>query len=193
LTLRVHVMGASGSGATTIGRRLAEAVAAPHFDTDDFYWRPTDPPFIEKRPIPERRALMREVFAPGPRWVLSGSLDGWGDPFVPLFDRVVFVSTPDAVRLPRLRQREALRLGGDPDAERAMEQFLDWAAQYETGGASVRSRARHEIWLAGIPCPVIRVDGAGELGAICAGILAALPEAPTHASDIGVLADWRGS
>ena len=185
-------MGASGSGATTIGRRLAEALAAPHFDTDDFYWKPTDPPFIEKRPIPERRALMREVFVPGPRWVLSGSLDGWGDAFVPDFDRVVFVSTPDAVRLPRLRQREALRLGGDPDSERAMEGFLDWAAQYETGGASIRSRARHEIWLAGLPCPVIRVDGSGELGAICATILGALSAADGPGPDASALTGSTG-
>ena len=55
---RLHVFGPSGAGTSTLGRTLAECLASQHFDTDDFYWVPTDPPFRDKRPIPERRGLM---------------------------------------------------------------------------------------------------------------------------------------
>ncbi len=156
---RVHTLGASGAGVTTLGRALAQAWAVPHHDTDDYYWRPTDPPFRTPRPVPERLALMEALFLPRPAWVLSGALTGWGDPLVPRFDRVVFLLTDTATRLARLEAREALRSGdaGDPAAH---AEFLAWAAAYDTGGPEMRSRARQETWLATLPVPVLRLDGA---------------------------------
>ena len=74
-TRRLHIMGASGAGVTTLGRALADTLGLPHHDTDDYYWRPTDPPYRETRSIPDRLRLMHELFLPRPSWVLSGSLD----------------------------------------------------------------------------------------------------------------------
>ena len=47
---RVHVFGASGSGTTTLGRALAEALGSVHLDTDAYFWESTDPPFTTIRP-----------------------------------------------------------------------------------------------------------------------------------------------
>jgi hypothetical protein len=45
---------------------------------------------------------------------LSGSRgEGWGDSIIPLLDFVVFISTPNEVRLQRLRDREARHFGVD--------------------------------------------------------------------------------
>jgi adenylate kinase family enzyme len=33
---RIHIMGASGAGVTSLGRALADALAIPHHDTDDY-------------------------------------------------------------------------------------------------------------------------------------------------------------
>ena len=100
-------MGASGAGVTTLGRALAETLAIPHHDTDDYFWRPTTPPYREKREVADRLRLMREVFLDRADWVLSGSLDGWGTSIVSFFDLVVFLYAPTEVRLRRLREREA--------------------------------------------------------------------------------------
>ena len=56
---------------------------------------------------------MREVFLPRADWVLSGSLEGWGDVFIPVFDLVVLLTTPREIRLQRLRAREATHFGPD--------------------------------------------------------------------------------
>ena len=56
--MRVHIFGASGSGTSTLARAHAEAMSCVHFDVDDFYWMPTDPPFELKRPIAERIELL---------------------------------------------------------------------------------------------------------------------------------------
>jgi len=91
---RINIMGASGSGATALGRALADALAVPHHDSDDYFWVPTTPPYREKRDAAERLQLMREVFLGRVDWVLSGSVDDWGAPIVPFFDLVVFWSCP---------------------------------------------------------------------------------------------------
>jgi adenylate kinase family enzyme len=104
-TRRIHVMGASGSGVTTLGRALADALALPCHDSDDYFWLPTTPPYRVQRDVAERLRLMEAMFLPRADWVLSGSLAGWGDPIIAKFDLVVFLRTPREIRLTRLRAR----------------------------------------------------------------------------------------
>jgi hypothetical protein len=96
--------------------------------------------------------------------VLSGSLCGWGDPLIPEFDLVVFVVTPTAVRLARLRAREVQRYGPEAIASggplhQAHIEFMDWAARYDTGGPEMRSVALHQGWMSNLPCVTLRLDG----------------------------------
>ena len=72
---RLHVIGASGSGTTTLARALADFWSVPHADADDYFWEPSDPPYVVRRPEADRLALMRSVFVPREAWVLSGSID----------------------------------------------------------------------------------------------------------------------
>jgi hypothetical protein len=68
---RLHVLGASGSGTTTLARALANHWSAPHADADDYFWLSTDPPYVERRPEADRLRLMREVFVAREAWVLN--------------------------------------------------------------------------------------------------------------------------
>lgn len=173
---RIHITGASGAGVTTLGRALADALALPHHDTDDYYWKPTEPPYRDKRASGDRVRLMQEMFVPRAGWVLSGSLDGWGDVLVPCFDLVVFLKTPPELRVNRLRMREATRFGADsigPGGWRFEEAaaFFDWALHYEDGTQEGRSLARHEAWLAKLPCPVLRLEGSRPVGELVGEVL----------------------
>jgi adenylate kinase family enzyme len=176
-TRRIHLTGASGAGVTTLGRALASDLAVPHHDTDDYYWCPTDPPYREKRAIPDRIRLMREMFLDRPAWVLSGALESWGGTVQGYFDLVVFLRTDTDLRVARLRDREARRLA-QPDrngpAGPETESFLHWAAGYERGGLAGRSLQRHEIWLASLDCPVLRLDGGRPVAELVAAVHGAL-------------------
>jgi adenylate kinase family enzyme len=108
---RIHILGASGSGTTTLGRTLAERLQCPHFDTDDYFWLPTDPPYTHQRERTERQQLLMDDLTTQEHWVLSGSLCGWGDVAIPLFELVVFLWIPQDIRMERLRQREHARFG----------------------------------------------------------------------------------
>ena len=164
-TCRVHITGASGCGVTTLGHALADAAALPHHDSDDYYWQPTTPPYRDKRTADDRLRLMREMFLDRPAWVLTGSLDGWGDPIIPFFDLAVFLRTDQDVRLQRLRAREIRRYGAEaicPGGSHhdVAEEFIEWASHYDDGTREGRSLKRHEAWLATLPCPILRLDGA---------------------------------
>jgi len=179
---RIHIVGASGSGATSLGRAVADALALPHHDTDDYFWQPTVPPYQKKRERAERLRLMQEVFLPRADWVLSGSLEGWGDVIIPYFDLVIFLSTPRQIRLQRLRAREATHFGSEAVApggwrHQDTEDFVEWAAHYEDGDREGRSSAKHEAWLATLPCPVLRLDGSRPLPQLVAACAAALGRA----------------
>ena len=163
-TRRIHILGASGAGVTTLGRALADALATPHHDTDDYFWCPTNPPYRETREVADRLRLMHEMFLDRSDWVLSGSLVGWGEPIVPLFDLVVFVSVPTEIRLQRLRDRETRRFGVEAVSpggwrHQETEEFIEWASHYDDGSREGRNLPRHQAWLATLPCRVMHVDG----------------------------------
>ena len=166
--MRVHIVGASGAGTTTLGRALAGQLGVAHLDTDDYFWLPSTPDFQVIRERSERQALLGGDLRRHPGWTLSGSLCGWGDPFIPLFDLVVFLWVPPDVRLARLRQRELARYGpavepGGPLHDRT-EAFLAWAATYDEGlEPPERCRRLHEEWLAALPCPVVRFHDAASV------------------------------
>lgn len=168
---RIHLFGASGAGTTSIGRAVAARLGCPCFDTDDYYWAPTEEPFTEARPIPERLRLMRADLEAAPRWVLGGSLHSWGSPLAPLLDLAVFVTVPHALRMERLRAREYARFGrrmlpGGDHCEDTRE-FLDWAAAYDEAppGFEGRCLADHLAWMKTLPCPVYRLDNSGSFEA----------------------------
>ncbi|MGC9371273.1 MAG: adenylate kinase [Paracoccaceae bacterium] len=182
---RLHILGASGTGCSTLARALADHLGSQAFDVDDFYWRPSDPPFADKRPIRERLALMEEMFLPRSDWILSGSCIGWGDAIVPRLTHVIFLTMPAGMRLARLRRRERRRFGKaiEPGGHRAeaFRSFLDWAMSYDDPVFTGRSRHLHEAWLAGLDCPVIRLDAAEPPDRLTAQALAALDPAPAGA------------
>lgn len=160
--MRVHILGASGSGVTTLGRALAEQLKCPCFDCDDYFWLPTQSPYRIKRQREQRQALLQSDLTMSDAWVLSGSACGWGDVFIPLFDLVVYLWLPREVRLERLRQREHAIFGDDmlPGGvmHEAHQNFMEYAACYDDADESMRSRQLHEKWLSQLSCPVLRIE-----------------------------------
>ena len=165
-------MGASGAGTTTLARAMADHWAVPHADADDFYWVPSNPPYVEKRPEAARVALMEELFLPREAWVLSGSMLGWGDDVVARCDAVVFLTLDPAERLRRLEARERTRRIGQAVDEAPWAAFLEWARGYDDPAFDGRSRIAHERWLAGLDCPVLRLDSEAPPGVLRDEVLA---------------------
>jgi adenylate kinase family enzyme len=173
---RVHVLGASGSGTSTLARALANHWSVPHADADDYFWLPTNPPYVHKRSEIDRVRLMRQVFVPREAWVLTGSMLGWGEEVVDECEAIIFLTLDPTERLRRLEAREVLRRGGDAFDEEAWSTFVEWARGYDDPSFNGRSRVVHERWLADRRQPVLRLDSAASQEALVAEVLQWEPE-----------------
>jgi adenylate kinase family enzyme len=175
---RIHILGASGSGTSTLGAALAWCLGVPHTDADSLYWLPTDPPFTTPRPPQERQALLSRKLPVSEPWVFSGAATRWTASLEPYCHLVVFLHLDPAVRMARLRQREAARYGAriSPNGDMAAinAAFIAWADAYDNAGSLRNGRQTHEAWLADQPAPVLRLDSEAPIGHLVEATLAML-------------------
>ncbi|GKU24466.1 hypothetical protein CFOLD11_12920 [Clostridium folliculivorans] len=163
----IHIYGASGSGTSTLGKFISEQLGYTFMDTDDYFWLPTDPKYIEKRDKAEWLQMMKKDILHSDKVAISGSLVDWGDELIPYFTLAVRVVTDKNVRIERLKKREKknfgsrIELGGDM-YKNHME-FIEWAAAYDTGDTNMRSKAEHDQWEQLLKCKQITVNGEEDL------------------------------
>ena len=75
--LKIFIMGASGSGTTTLGAALSQELSLRHEDSDNFFWEQTDPPFTTPRDAEALHKLFYQ-YAKFDFFVLSGDILNWG-------------------------------------------------------------------------------------------------------------------
>ena len=163
----IHIFGASGSGTTTLGKKICEETGYTHMDTDDYFWMPAEPEFTQKRPVKERIELMKNDIEKSENVVLSGSLTDWGDELIPYFTLAIRIEMRQSVRIERLRKREKERYGSriEPGGDLYKEHiaFIEWASSYDDGGLDIRSKALHDEIEKSFQCKIIYLDGENEL------------------------------
>ena len=163
----IHIVGASGAGTSTLGQALEREYSYKWLDTDEYFWEKTNPPFVKSLPHEVRVKLIGAAIKEHQKCVISGSLCGWGDVFIPRFDLVVFVDTPTDIRIKRLEKRETERFGErifkSGDMYENHIDFIEWAKGYDANNDG-RCRKVHEEWFKLLQCPLLRVDGTKPIG-----------------------------
>lgn len=157
---KIHILGASGSGASTLGNELTLLLPHKCYDSDDYYWIER---FTKQREPKDRLRLLKEDLSFSEQWIFSGAVCGWGDELKSEFDLVIFLYVPKKIRLHRLKEREFQRYGdtilpGGNNYEQS-KAFLNWASLYDEAGLKVRSKSLHEYWMSDLTCPVLRIEG----------------------------------
>lgn len=157
---RIHILGASGSGTSTLGSELSLLLPYAILDSDDYFWAEK---FTKQREQKDRIQLLKEDLSKYNQWILSGAVCGWGDELKPCFDLVIFLFIPKEIRLQRLKEREFQRYGdailpGGSKFEQ-FKTFIEWASLYDEAGLEVRSKALHEQWMSDLSCPILRIEG----------------------------------
>jgi adenylate kinase family enzyme len=160
--MKIHLLGPSCSGTSTLGKLIAEIYKIPWYDTDDIFWIKTDPPFTQKRETSERIKILQEILEKNSSLVLSGSAMGWGDFIKDYFDIIIYKYVEQEIRIKRLLTRETNRYGNriDPgnDMYEIHKEFVEWNKKYETGGMEMRSRQSELSWIKDVKCKIIRLE-----------------------------------
>lgn len=161
---RILIFGASGSGATSLASKLSERMRIPHFDTDDYFWLPSNPPYRTFREPAERDRLIESDLADAGQWVLSGSIWSWGNSLVKELDLAIYLHALKEVRLTRILERDQRNYGSAIEPGGSMYtqycRFIKWASMYddEGGGVNIRSHQKHELWMSKLPCSVLKLE-----------------------------------
>lgn len=158
------ILGASGTGKTTLARALGERLSVPPFDSDDYHHAPSDPPYTHPRSPEERCRLLERDLLPLPSWTLSGGAIAWTPRPAIEPTMLVFLSLPTELRIERLLVRERARFGdrrlpgGDMEGEH--REFMAWTRGYDDGSSEgINTRPIHEALLRAARCAVVRIEG----------------------------------
>lgn len=161
--MKIHIMGASCAGSTTLGNALSERSGRPYFDTDDFFWEKSEVPYAVRRDALARSRMLQEAISLSDDCIVGGSLISWGEQWSSMFDLVVFLYVPEEIRMERLVQRELERYGDiiytDPERSRRFREFYDWASKYDDRDFTGRNVGIHEEWLSRLSCRVVEIRG----------------------------------
>jgi len=168
-SLAILIFGAAGSGTTTLGRELARKLDLFHIDIDDYSWEDTKLTYAKRLPHAKRIVPLETAIENcDTRFVMTGSICGWGDIFIPLFDAAIFMTTPTDMRMERLQKREyqifGERICEGGDMHESHTAFIRYASTYDTGKPPDRCLELHEKWIEVLPCPVFRIDGSLDYG-----------------------------
>lgn len=165
--MKIHIFGASGAGVTTLGHALSKKLNIPYFDSDEYFWVTSNPPFTKKRIPEERNNLVKSALKETDSWIFGGSSLKWGEDVFPEFDLVVFLWIPSEIRIERLKKRELERYGEvihtNPERIKLYQEFLDWAVNYdvdpEVSGFTGRSLKVHEDWMKQVKSKILEIRG----------------------------------
>lgn len=130
---RIAIVGTTGSGKTTLARRVAQRCQIPHIELDALQWEPNWTP-AEPQVFRDRVTAALN----GDRWVVDGNYSAVRDIVWGRADTVVFLDYPFGLVLRRLLKR-TLR--------RSLKQEELWNGNRETFRQSFFSRDSILVWM----------------------------------------------
>lgn len=158
--MKIHIIGASGTGKSTLAKYISEQQGINWIDTDTYLWK--DDRFKENRPIEERKEMYAKDMAVEDNYAASGSVFSWLPKGYNDRDLLVFLHLDEAVRMKRLRKREQQRGNRMWRDDRGQEtnDFLEWCKTYTTARdkSSVGTYAEHAYQIELAASPVLQLD-----------------------------------
>ena len=107
---RLHLVGSSGAGKTTVGRRVAAALGLPFVDLDDLFWDPGWRDVGHAELARRLQAALPALDAPDAGWVIAGNYGPTTEPCVwPHLTHLVVLDLPLPTVLARTGWRTLAR------------------------------------------------------------------------------------
>lgn len=158
--MKIQIIGASGTGKSTLAKYIGEQQAIKWIDTDNYLWKGST--FTENRPVEERKRMYAQDMVSSDHYVASGSVFSWLPEGFNDRGLLVFLSLNESVRMERLIHREHernSRLWKD-DEGRDTNDFLEWCKTYwiAVDKSAVGTYAEHAYQMAISQSPVLKLD-----------------------------------
>ena len=127
---RILIFGNSGSGKSTMARRLSADLNVPHLDLDQLAW---SSPGVRK-PLAESVRVLEEFRTQQPEWIAEGCYGDLIDFLVPHATELRFLNpgTETCVRNCRARPWEPAKYASRDEQDAKLDFLVTWVRQYET-------------------------------------------------------------
>jgi adenylate kinase family enzyme len=103
--MKIHLIGGSGSGKTTIAARLSARFELPVLDLDILFWNQKAPIPYATKATPEERDLALDTFITQPNWIVEGVYYSWLLTSFRQADHILVLTTPLWLRQIRIVRR----------------------------------------------------------------------------------------
>ena len=131
--MKIHIIGASGSGKTYLANCLAKKYNVQCFDLDNLFWD-NSASYGTKRPSDERDALLHEILMKED-WIMEGVYYAWCDSIFEDADRIYVLEISPGIckrRIVKRFLRRKLKLEpGKKETINSLIALLNWTGRYQ--------------------------------------------------------------
>lgn len=133
-SMKIHIIGCSGSGKTYLSKRLSEKYNIPRFDLDDIHWDNTVNSYGVKMPVDRRSVLFEEILQ-SESWIIEGVYCGWVGKGFKDADIIYVLDMPEYLYKWRIIQRFIKRkIGiekGKNETLKSVANLLKWTDNFQ--------------------------------------------------------------
>lgn len=127
--VRIHIVGAPGSGKTWLGKKLAAQLGVALTELDDLYWDNSGDNYGIKRAEDEREQLLAKVLRQ-PAWVIEGVYYKWLDTSFAAADQIIILQPPEWLRHWRLLRRYIRDNNSRQKSWKSFIELVKWGNDY---------------------------------------------------------------
>lgn len=108
IRMRIHIVGASGSGKTYLSKKLSNKYGIPAYALDDLFWDNSAGGYSKKREEGQRNQMLRKILSQE-NWIIEGVQHTWAAESFEKADRVYCLETPPLLCRFRILRRFLVR------------------------------------------------------------------------------------
>ena len=131
--MKIHIIGASGSGKTYLAKRLATQYGISVTSLDDLFWDHSHGAYTAKRSAEERNAMLAQILQRDD-WIIEGVQYSWCDTCFDTADIIYLLDTPRSLcRLRMVRRfikRKLSRNNENPETLKSLIALLKWTEKF---------------------------------------------------------------
>lgn len=130
--MKIHIIGASGSGKTYLASKLSSKYSIAHYDLDELFWNNSSS-YGTKRQAEERDKLLSDILE-GNEWIIEGVYYDWLDESFRSADVIYIMDIKPSVCkrriIKRFIKRKLRKEPGKKETLKSLFALLKWTDKY---------------------------------------------------------------